>query len=294
MVSAGLRRYRAFGLEIASQASLDPYLEGAPSATVPPDLVVILDAPPAGRGPRDIELDWPGAGRVLVRDGREVWVLPEPSVAPKSLAEYIASPLLAVVLEQRGEFILHASTVALDVHRAVAFTGVSGAGKSTTAAVLAGTGALMSDDIAPLRVTGSAVATVAGPTLAKLDAEVVAGWPGLLGVGREALGDKSLFQWADRLRSGESRQLVALYRVVDGPSVEVVPLTGGDAAATLLTGSFCLDFGGTRRQAGRLREAAAIGRHVKVRALRRPRTVEASASILEAIVDDVAGLERAR
>lgn len=290
MVSAGLRRYRAFGLEIASHAPLEPYLEPSPAAIGPPDLVVVLGALPAGRGPRDIELDWPDLGRVVVRDGRALWVAPLPSVGRGTLAAYLASPLLALVLEQRGDFILHASVVAVDDRRAVAFTGTSGAGKSTTAALLAGTRALMSDDIAPLRVSGSQVVTRAGPTLARLDARLVEGWPGLRRVGDEALGGKALFEWSARLACGEPRRLVALYGLDDGPTVDVESRSGTAAVATLLTGSFCLDFGGTRKQAERLREAAAIGRHVMVRALRRPRTADAHSSIREAIIADVAAL----
>jgi hypothetical protein len=63
---------------------------------------------------------------------------------------YLLGPVLAFVLRLRGRVPLHASGVAVD-GRAVLFAGDAGAGKSTTAAVLAAQGCpLLSDDVVPL------------------------------------------------------------------------------------------------------------------------------------------------
>ena len=66
------------------------------------------------------------------------------------VADFLLGPVLGVVLRLRGVTCLHASAIALE-GRAIAFMGVAGAGKSTTAAFFARRGhAVLSDDIAAL------------------------------------------------------------------------------------------------------------------------------------------------
>src|SRR5262249_52962005 len=70
------------------------------------------------------------------------------------------------VLHLRGTTCLHASAVLLD-GKLLAFSGASGAGKSTIAAALAARGCqLVSDDVLPLRVTPTCL--LAGPGLPEL------------------------------------------------------------------------------------------------------------------------------
>jgi len=91
-----------------------------------------------------------GVGRYLVRGGHDITVEPEPGVDASLMRHLLLGPVLAHLLWQRGIFTLHSSVV--HIHGQYAgFVGVSGEGKSTTAAALEARGhALVCDDIAAL------------------------------------------------------------------------------------------------------------------------------------------------
>lgn len=70
---------------------------------------------------------------------------------------YLLGPVLGFVLRLRGRTCLHASAVAVG-GRALALIGPVGAGKSTTAAALAGRGCpVLADDVLPIEIRGDAV-----------------------------------------------------------------------------------------------------------------------------------------
>ena len=100
-------------------------------------------------------LYWTGVGAFRVRDGREIVVDPAPEVDEGVYRHYVLGPALAVLLQQRGFLILHASSVS--VHgEAVAFLGPKGWGKSTTAAALHARGyPLVADDVTAVRTDGT-------------------------------------------------------------------------------------------------------------------------------------------
>lgn len=95
---------------------------------------------------------WKQLGKFLVRGGREIIIDPRPGVENHLLRLPVLGTLLAVLLHQRGFFVLHASAIAID-GQAVIFVGNKGRGKSTMAAALYGRGhQLLSDDIVALSV----------------------------------------------------------------------------------------------------------------------------------------------
>lgn len=78
----------------------------------------------------------------------------EPMV-PEEVAAFLLGPVMGVVLRLRGVACLHASAVSA-CGKAIAFVGMAGAGKSTTAALFAQKGhAVLSDDIVALFERGS-------------------------------------------------------------------------------------------------------------------------------------------
>jgi hypothetical protein len=94
----------------------------------------------------------PEVGRFSVRDGREITVEPEKGSDPDVVREYLLGAGMAIVLHQRGRLVLHASAVNVN-GSAIAFLGVSGAGKSTTALTLMERGyPLLVDDLAAIDV----------------------------------------------------------------------------------------------------------------------------------------------
>jgi hypothetical protein len=53
--------------------------------------------------------DWDRLGKVLVRGGREVIVEPDADTLEEDLQPFLTGAVLAVLLHQRGSFVLHAS-----------------------------------------------------------------------------------------------------------------------------------------------------------------------------------------
>ena len=76
-------------------------------------------------------------------------------MSAEDVADFLLGPVLGIVLRLRGVTSLHASAVSV-AGKAVAFVGVEGAGKSTTAALFAQKGhAILSDDIVALLERGN-------------------------------------------------------------------------------------------------------------------------------------------
>jgi hypothetical protein len=150
--------YRICGLHLASSIELP---SAAPSAgpAGPADVRIAAGRVPlslgaAGyRGPNwevseaDILLRIPSLARVRMQEGREVTYELAAEANESALPLFLTGSALGALLHQRGEYVLHASAVAVD-GGAVVFCGQSGAGKSSLVAALCAAGfPLVSDDV---------------------------------------------------------------------------------------------------------------------------------------------------
>lgn len=92
-----------------------------------------------------------GVARILVRDGKEIVVDPAADVPHNAIRAYVVGSGLGTMLHQRGALPMHVSALKTPIG-IVAFTGHSGAGKSTIAGLLnRKTGwPIISDDMAVL------------------------------------------------------------------------------------------------------------------------------------------------
>jgi hypothetical protein len=157
-----MHTYRVYGLGLHSEIAF-PELLTSPSS--PADVVVargeVSVEPSQGETADDSWAErradtnetrcvFSGVGRFAIRDGRSIVVDPDPAADVSVVRHLLLGPVLAHLLWQRDIFTLHASVVS--VHgRHVAFVGVSGEGKSTTAAALEAAGhRLVCDDVAAL------------------------------------------------------------------------------------------------------------------------------------------------
>ncbi len=129
-----------------------------------------LDGPATGTGrwweaaPGAFLLTVEDIARYFVRAGNEIVI--DSSGDERDVRTFLLGSALAVCLQQRGIFTLHASAVET-AHGAVLFLGESGAGKSTLAAALVDRGLrLMADDVTGILVReGHPFALPAFPSL---------------------------------------------------------------------------------------------------------------------------------
>jgi len=96
-----------------------------------------------------------GARFAIERFGREVWADWPDGYTLEDACTYLVGPVMGFVLRLRGTVCLHASAVAVG-DRAIALTGLAGAGKSTTAAAFGCAGfPVLSEDIVALADNGA-------------------------------------------------------------------------------------------------------------------------------------------
>jgi hypothetical protein len=173
--------YSVFGLILHSNASI-PGLRPVEKEALSPDVEVFLQSRPASLVADDSAFDLPTYSSATLAEsgdpmlrvyrisscslfrveyydgvkfwlnsaGRNVWATWPESSSIEDVATYLLGPMLGFLLRLRGTTCLHASAVALE-NSAIAFAGVQGAGKSTTAAAMARRGhTVISDDIVAL------------------------------------------------------------------------------------------------------------------------------------------------
>ncbi len=154
--------YTLYGLTLATPfpcAALTP----AASGTQPDLQVVEGEVPLHLAAPHAQEKNWeaaPGlyllrsgkrAGRFLVENGQKITLQRGPAAQDDLLALALLDSVIVAALRQRGKLVLHANT-AYTPGGAVAISGVSGAGKSTTLTALLQRGcSMLADDITVLQ-----------------------------------------------------------------------------------------------------------------------------------------------
>ncbi|MEM8676155.1 MAG: hypothetical protein AAGF83_20165 [Cyanobacteria bacterium P01_G01_bin.67] len=99
----------------------------------------------------DVYFYWQFSGKYLLRGGQEIIIDPLPEVSDEHIIGLpILGPLMAMLLDQRKYFVLHASGVKIGAEGCI-FLGCKGQGKSTMAATLYARGhKLVADDIAAI------------------------------------------------------------------------------------------------------------------------------------------------
>jgi hypothetical protein len=191
-------------------------------------------------------LFWEQIGTFLVRKGREIIIDPNPGVEENLVRLPLLGAVLAVLLHQRGQLVLHASAVDIG-GQAVAFIGAKGKGKSTMAAALYGRGhKLIGDDmvVVSLDEQGQPFLLPGFPQF-KL-------WPAAAAV---SLGDNP--ELLPRLISAEEKRvrrirdrfsedktpLRGIYTLCGGAEPAIKSLQSKDAILQLFTHSYVARFG---------------------------------------------------
>jgi hypothetical protein len=296
--------YAAYGLQIRSALPLPELVEVEAGAEE--DVVVRLE--PVDRRPLEFEAEgggfWatadeacrfvPGVGAFLVRGGREVIVDPLPGIEEHVLRLPILGPVLALVLHQRGRFVLHASAVEWE-GGAVIFTGGSGWGKSTLAAAFHASGYnVVADDVAAIATTPAGLAVLPGFPQLKL-------WPDAI----VALGESPesmphlhplLDKRARRLTRGFANRHLPLRRVyvlAEGPVPAIEPLRPRDAMIEFVRHWYGARFGdrlllGDGAAAWHFQQCAQLATRVPVHRLSRPRSMPTLIELASLVEADLA------
>lgn len=242
--------YTAYGLSIQSDLALPELAANDTVATVA-DLRVrqcaVIPALDLDEGQaivavinrKETSLALQGIGRYEARAGREILVTPVQGADERLVQLYVTVMLLPAVLYQRGLLLLHASAVAID-GRAVAFVGVSGRGKSTTAAALCACGhSLVADDVVAIDLSGSRpVVRPAFPQI-KLREDVVTslGYTGADLRTIHPLEEKRALR-SDRTFTTATLPLAAVYVLDEGAAQAIVPVPARTAFQELIRQSY--------------------------------------------------------
>jgi hypothetical protein len=253
--------YRLFGLNLRSQiglAGLAPAAEGGEA-----DVEVVFGEVPPGDHPPGYSatadgtlLAVPKVGRYLIRAGREIVVEPAEDASERNLRLFLLGSAIGALLHQRGLLPLHAN--AIDIGgRAVAFSGHSGAGKSTIAAWFHDRGyPILADDVCVIGFdeSGRALAYPGIPRL-RLWREA------LEASGRDAGAYDRSFDDMDKYdvptandSKLEPMPLAAIYllrKADEGGDAAIERLTGVEAVETLISNTYR---GGYLRTIGRTAE----------------------------------------
>lgn len=288
--------YRAFGLTLRSDLAL-PELVAAPD-DLPADVTVnrvgaLTPVPDMPRLTPQVAVDAhtfrfaaPEAAVFEARDGDRVEVCPTTPSDPAAVRAHLLGSVMGALLHQRGLLPLHASVVAIG-DRAVAFTGKSGAGKSTFALDLQQRGhSIIGDDLCAIRLDGGRPVTSTGVTRLKLWA------PSLRAAGHDTEGLEPIAARHDKYHwpaSGAVKDvtlpLAAIVTLAWADKVSMARLSGADAVGALVSNTFrgvLVEPMGIA--AAHLLRCAAVARAVPVMRLSRPRDLAELATTIDAVL----------
>jgi hypothetical protein len=156
--------YQLFGLSLQSDIACPELLPQEPNPS--PDVIIkvgqVPDAleRPLARGARwqtaagRFLNDLPEVARFLAQDGSRIVVQPAAGASEEAIRAYLLSGCLAILMHQRGLFMLHSSGVSTR-NGAVLFAGKSGTGKSTMVSAFLDRGyKILADDMLALAFDG--------------------------------------------------------------------------------------------------------------------------------------------
>lgn len=289
-----MHEYRAYGLNLRSELALSGLTpsRGEPDVEVRFGQVEIGETRPMlnGGGRRRVSgseacLAYDNVGVILIREGREIVLRPEPGSDQDSLAPFVLGPGLGMILLQRGVLALHASAVGLRGAASI-FLGGPGWGKSTTAAALERRGhRLIADDISSItRDRDEHVVQPGFPTL-KLSSESAAA----LGHDFDEMHELHTVV-RKRGRTVESSfddaplPLRRVYVLAEGDAIRIEPISGAAALGELVRHSYGAPLiRETGLAAAHLRQCADLAGSVPIRRLTRPLSFDRIADLAEAI-----------
>lgn len=226
-------------------------------------------------------------GVFLVQEGDKIIIMPVPGVSEDVLRFYLVGTIMAILLYQRGLLVLHASVVNLK-GGAVAFLGVSGAGKSSTVATLHAHGhPMVADDVAAIDLSAAAPLLFPAFPQVKLSPEMATAlghdFTSLLPLHPQE--EKRGYRITEKF-DRSPLPIHRLYVLADAPMMSIEPFSPQEAAMELVRHSrptTLFHSGG----AAHLLQCTQLAKQVQVYRLNRPRSLALLSELAQFIERDV-------
>jgi hypothetical protein len=287
--------YRVFGLIICSEIEL-PELASVAAPVSGADVVIRRGSVPRSHHPatldEEIANNNPQAA-LLIRNGREITVEPNPHADPAALRVWLLGRVMAYLFRQRGWLPLHASAVLIH-NRCVLFLGASRAGKSTTAAVFHKLGhVVLTDDVAPVRIAADGrcfLQAAWSHVRLRPDVQDVLN-PAAVSTGYQA--GKLRYDLGGNGAGGGLHPVSCAYVIEFREEISVHPIETMQAIPMLSQFSFVRHRQMAKEALGiHLRDCADVAAAIPVRLLTRPRSLSALPSLARFVETDVAALSQ--
>ncbi len=290
--------YKAYSLGLHSVLPLPELIAAETEMDVMIQLGNVATSPPEGqekgyhywRSGQDVYLFWEELGTFRIREGREITIAPAPQIDERRLSPPILGACMAVLLQQQGYLILHASAVAFP-DGAIAFLGDKGWGKSTMAAALQVRGyPLLTDDVLAVKLDGDnqPIALPAFPQVKLWPSAVTA-----LGGDPESL-PRIVPQLNKRVRrltedfSPDPITLKKIYLLGKGAALAIEPFPFGEVLGQLFRHSYSGRFGKQllhQGEAFHFRQCMELAKQVPIYHLQRPSALSLLPEIAQCVED---------
>ncbi len=235
---------------------------------------------------------WQGVGRFFVTDGHMIEVELLPGVDPDMLGLFLLGPVMAALLHQRGDLVLHGSAVEIAPGRAALFVGDNGAGKSTLAGAFLKAGhSVLTDDVIAVDPAGPVRARTAFPAM-KLSHEALTALAPLPGeVLPSVAGNAAKLRFRFAAEAGDKATPVShIYVVQRGADVSIAGLDPVERLGAIMRYSYMPKFGAEPLSgplsAPYFRQCAAVAHSVPVSRLVMPDGFAALPRVVASLVSD--------
>lgn len=240
----------------------------------------------------EICLLWQDIPICTIISGKKIIVNPQTGLGQNFLRSLIFGYGLAILLHQRGLFVLHANAVEMN-GGAVLFLGSNGVGKSTTTITLVKNGYnLLSDDMLILNLErDNDPVVLSGLPQIKL-------WPEVIHKVNEnpeemfkinLNTEKRYYQNISNF-SNESQPIKVIYLIEEGNETMITDIDSQSSLMALIRGSYCLGLFDRKELYENFKDCSKIAKNVPVKLLKAKHSFEDLPKLVSIIEKDVGNL----
>lgn len=227
-------------------------------------------------------------GAFLISNGCKIKLIPAQDACERRIRLALVGTVMAILLYQRGFLVLHASAVEIN-GGAVAFLGVSGQGKSSTAAAFQAHGYdFLTDDVAPVTLSQSVATIAPGFPQMKLSPETAAALDyDFESLRRLYVDDKKRGYRPIQNFAQLPSPILRIYVLADDPEFGIEPLSPKESVMELVRHSRPTTLrvsGGTPH----FMQCTALAKEHTLYRLKRPRNLALLSQLVQMVEDHIA------